>query len=339
MARHSFIAVGENIHCTRIFKVKGKFVKSLEDGSAVIAYGDGGEEKHLQVPKKYLESSDWNTGKVKHAAVAMWQGRYGSGNDQEAGIDYLRTMARVQEAHGAKYLDLNVDEFSTDTAERRELIRWVAEVIQGTSKVPLSIDSSNLELLEVGLAACDPAKGKPMVNSVSLERSDAISLARDARAVVIAGAGGEASMPGSKEERLQNLERLVARLQEAGLTPADIHLDPLVFPVSVDPKNGLLILETVEELRKRYGGEIHFAPGLSNISYGMPNRKLINQVFTQLCVQRGLDGGIVDPLQINQQELELLDPGSASFKLAENFLLGQDPYGMKYITAARGGEL
>jgi len=339
MAKPSFIAVGENIHCTRIYKVGGNFVKALEDGTQVIAYEQQGREKHLPIPQKYLESSDWASGKVKHAAVAMWQGMYGSGKDQEAGIEYLRYMARVQEAHGAAYLDLNVDEFSTDNEERRKLIRWAAEVVQEASTQPLSIDSSNLELLRLGLESCDSARGKPMINSVSLERKDAISLARDAGAVVIAGAGGEASMPTSKDERLANIERLLELLSKAGLGPGDIHLDPLVFPVSVDPNNGLLILQTVEELRRRHGEEIHFAPGLSNISYGMPNRKLINQVFTYLCVQRGLDGGIVDPLQINQAQLDGLDPTSEPFKITEAFLLGHDQFGMKYIAAARSGAL
>jgi hypothetical protein len=339
MAQSNFIAVGENIHCTRIYKVGGKFVKTLEDGASVIAYEEDGQKRHLPVPKKYLESSDWAAGKVKHAAAAMWQGMYGSGKDQEAGVRYLRYMARVQEEHGASYLDLNVDEFSTDTTERRELLRWVAGVIQEQSTKPLSIDSSNLELLELGLEACDPAKGKPMVNSVSLERKEAVSLARDAGAVVIAGAGGEASMPTSKEERLANLERLVEALQKAGLSLSDIHLDPLVFPVSVDPNNGILILDTVAELRERYGSEIHFAPGLSNISYGMPNRKLINQVFTHLCTHRGLDGGIVDPLQINAKLLAALDTASEAYELTRAFLMGEDQFGMRYITAVREGRI
>ncbi|MBN1836718.1 MAG: dihydropteroate synthase [Spirochaetales bacterium] len=339
MAKSSFIAVGENIHCTRIYKVGGNFVKALDDGRQVIAYTDGGKEKHMPVPAKYLESSDWASGKLKHAAAAMWQGMYGSGKDQEAGIEYLHYMAKVQEAHGACYLDVNVDEFSTDVEERRDLLSWVVGVIQEVSTKPLSIDSSNMELLQLGLKACDPGKGKPMINSVSLERQQGIELAKDAGAVVIAGAGGEKSMPTSKEERLANLERLVGLLQKAGLSMPDIHLDPLVFPVSVDPNNGVLILDTIAELRKRYGDDIHFAPGLSNISYGMPKRKLINQVFTYLCVQRGLDGGIVDPLQISQAHLDALDPASEPFKITEAFLLGHDHFGMNYISAARSGTL
>jgi 5-methyltetrahydrofolate--homocysteine methyltransferase len=178
-----------------------------------------------------------------------------------------------------------------------------------------------------------------MVNSVSLERKDAVEIAKSAGAVVIAAASGEASMPTDKEERIANLKSLTTLLEGSGFSASQIHLDPLVFPVSVDPNNGRMILETIEELRKAYGGEIHFAPGLSNISYGMPNRKLINQVFTCLCVKRGLDGGIVDPIQINQGALDALDPNSERFKLTEAFLTGQDHYGMNYISAVRSGKL
>ena len=334
-----FIAVGENIHCTRIYKVGGLFVKSLDENTHVIAYEEDGQEKHLPVAKRFVESSDWKNGKVKHAAVAMWQGLHGNEAEQKAGVEYLHYMVRNQEAHGATYLDLNVDEFSTDIEERRELIRWAAGIIQQVSTVPLSIDSSNVEILQAGLEACDSAKGSPMVNSVSLERKEAVQIAKSAGAVVIAAGSGEASMPTNKEERIANLKSLIDLLEGSGFTSAQIHLDPLVFPVSVDPNNGLMLLETIEELCKSYGQEIHFAPGLSNISYGMPNRKLINQVFTYLCVKRGLDGGIVDPIQINQDTLDALDPNSERFQLTEAFLTGQDHYGMNYISAVRGGKL
>jgi 5-methyltetrahydrofolate--homocysteine methyltransferase len=334
-----FIAVGENIHCTRIYKVGGAFVKSLDEDTHVIVYREDGQEKHLPIAKRFVEASDWKNGKVKHAAVAMWQGLHGGEAEKKAGVEYLHYMVRNQEAHGASYLDLNVDEFSTDIGEREELIRWAADIIQQVSTVPLSIDSSNVEILKAGLEACDAAKGSPMVNSVSLERKDAIQIARDAGAVVIAAATGETSMPTNKEERITNLKSLVAQLEREGFSLPQIYLDPLVFPVSVDPQNGLMILETVEDLRRQYGQEIHFAPGLSNISYGMPNRKLINQVFTFLCAQRGLDGGIVDPIQINEVSLDALDPKSEPYQLTETFLIGQDQFGMNYISAVRAGKI
>ncbi len=338
MAKGKFIAVGENIHCSRIYKVGGELVKQTPEGWAIV-YKDGGREKRLPVPKGILEGGDWAAGKVKHAAVGIWQGLYGDSAGQQAGVEYLAYMVRAQEAHGAHFLDLNVDEFSTELEERRKVVRWAAGVLQKTSSVPLSIDSSNVDILEEGLAACDRAKGTPLVNSVSLERKQAVRAAAAAGAAVIAAAGGESAMPSTREERVANLERLLALLEKEGVAQAQVYLDPLVFPVSVDPGNGRMILESIEELRRKYGAGIHFAPGLSNISYGMPNRKLINQAFTRLCMQRGLDGGIVDPLQINDAALSRVDEGSEAFRLARAFLLGEDSFGMSYISAVRAGKL
>jgi hypothetical protein len=339
MAKGKFIAVGENIHCTRIYKVGGELVKEVPGKGWGILYKQSGQEGHLPIPAAFQDSGDWASGKVKHAAVGIWQGLYGDSAGRKAGVDYLHHMVRAQEAHGAHFLDLNVDEFSTELPERRKVMQWAAGVLQQASSVPLSIDSSNVDILETGLAACDRSKGKPLVNSVSLERKQAIRAAGAAKAAVIAAAGGEAAMPTNKEERIANIERLLALLAKEGISAGDIYLDPLVFPVSVDPGNGRLILDSVEALRKKYGAAIHFAPGLSNISYGMPNRKLINQVFTSLCVQRGLDGGIVDPLQINDDALAKLDSGSEAFRLTQAFLLGEDQFGMSYISAVRARKI
>ena len=146
-------------------------------------------------------------------------------------------------------------------------------------------------------------------------------------------------MPSTKEERLANTERLMSQLTAAGFAPDEIYLDPLVCPVSVDSGNGRMVLEAIRDLRQRYGREIHFAPGLSNVSFGMPNRKLINQVFAYLCVEQGLDGGIVDPLQINGRILGGLDTSSEAFALTRAFLVGEDDFGMEFIAAVREGRI
>ena len=334
-----FIVVGENIHCSRIYKVGGSFVKPCADGAYALVYSVDGEEQCVPIPQHVLESEAWAKGKIKHAAVAMWQGFYGDGAAQHAGIAYLEQMARVQESYGASFLDVNVDEFSNDIDERVRLIQWVAGVLQNASSAPLSIDSSDLNILRAGLEACDASRGKPMVNSVSLERAAAIEIAREKGAVVIAGATGATSMPQNVEERVQNLAQLVKKLHDAGFEDEAIYLDPLVFPASVDSNNGKMILEAIKILRHTYGDNIHFAPGLSNVSYGLPNRKLLNQVFTYLCVEQGCDGGIVDPRQINTDTLTSLDTTTEAFQLAQAFLTGQDEYGMNYIRAARKGKI
>ena len=178
-----------------------------------------------------------------------------------------------------------------------------------------------------------------MVNSVSLERLAAVEVAREFNAVVIASAAGEKGLPSNNEERLQNVGNLMAHLRKSGFDAAAIHVDPLVFPISTDGNNGKAFLETVESVRRSYGKDIHIVAGLSNVSFGMPNRKLINQVFAWLAVEAGADGGIVDPLQINADILRKLDTQSEAFKLAKDLLLGADEFGMNYIAASREGKI
>jgi 5-methyltetrahydrofolate corrinoid/iron sulfur protein methyltransferase len=335
----TFIIVGENIHCTRVYKVGGNFAKTLENGAGVIVYGGKGETKQLPVPPVFLQGADWQNGKVKHCAVAVWQGLYGDAAGKAAAVDYLQFLARRQETAGAAFLDVNVDEFSTDMAERCRAIKWVAEVVQKASKIPLSIDSSNPAILRAGLEACEAARGRPMVNSVSLERADAIGVAAQFKAVVIASAAGEKDLPSNTEERLANIARLTPKLTAAGITGAAVYVDPLVFPVATDSNNAKAFLDAVAAIRQQYGAEIHISGGLSNVSFGMPNRKLINQVFTWLAVEAGADSGIVDPLQINAKMLATVDVNTEAFKLAKALLTGEDLFGAEYITAHREGRL
>lgn len=334
-----FISVGENLHCTRIYKVGGKYVKEGKDGVFGIAFRGENGEAWLPVPKVFTEGADWEAGKVKHCAVAIWQGCYGEGSGRDAGIEYLQSLARRQERAGATYLDVNVDEFSTDVEERARLMRWTVETAQQTTSLPMSIDSSNLEILRAGLEACDRERERPMVNSVSLERTDAIELAAEFNAVVIASAAGETDLPATSEGRLENLKRLVPMLGAAGFTLSALHVDPLVMPISVDGAHGTRFLEAVRAVRAEWGQEVHVVAGLSNVSFGMPNRKLINQVFTYMALEAGADGGIVDPSQINLDVLRAMDPESESFSLAHALLEGRDEFGMEYISACREGRI
>jgi len=334
-----YIIVGENIHCTRVRLTSGKFVAKLPDGRSALVFQSAGQTRHLPIPESIVSGVEWQNGKVRHVAVAMWQGLHGKPEDRAAGIAYLTAMAQEQAAHGAHFLDLNVDEFSMDQEEKIRAIAWAAGILQQATTVPLSIDSSNADILKAGTAACDRGRGKPLINSVSLERAASIPVAAAAGAKVIAGATGAASMPESVADRLANIAQLMQQLQAHGFAREDIYLDPLVFPVSVNSNNGVAVLDAIKALRETYGPAIHFAPGLSNVSFGLPKRPLINQIFAFLCLQQGCDGGIVDPLQINDRIFKNLDTASEAFRLTKELLIGQDEFGMNYITAAREGKV
>jgi len=333
------IVVGENIHCTRVYKVGGAFVKPTANGAHAIVYGAKGDTKQLPIPSRFVETADWAAGKVKHCAVAVWQGLYGDAVGKTAAVDYIRYLAQRQEATDASFLDVNVDEFSTDIAERCRAIKWVAGVVQEASKLPLSIDTSNPEILRAGLEACDQSRGRPMVNSVSLERQSSIPVAAEFKAVVIASAAGEKDLPCTTEGRLENIARLMPMLAAVGIKGGDIYVDPLVFPVATDSNNAQALIEAVAAIRKTYGPEIHITGGLSNVSFGMPARKLINQVFTWMCVEAGGDSGILDPIQMNAKILAAVDTNSEPFKLAKALLTGEDMFGVDFISAHREGKL
>lgn len=330
-----FIAVGENIHCTRIYKVGGKFCKEVGNGGFAIEFMADGTRCTLPIPDAFTDTADWQSGRVKHCAVAIWQGNYGDAAGQAAGRLYIQSLAKQQEAAGATYLDINVDEFCTDVDERVRLMRWVVPVVQAATSIPISVDSSNMQILEAGLDVCDASRGKPMVNSVSLERESAIAIAARHHAVVIASAAGKSDLPNATQERVANLDAIIDRLRQAGFTLGDIHADPLVFPIAVDVQNGNRFLDAVRTIRSTYGPEIHIAAGLSNVSFGMPNRKLINQVFAHLAVQAGADGGIVDPLQINPAVLQSIATDTEDYKLAHALLTGHDEFGMNFIMACQ----
>ncbi len=336
-SKGSFIIIGENIHCTRVRLTKGKFVETLDDGTSALVFRENGKKQRLPIPKEIAEGQDFADGKVRHVAVAVHQGLRGSGADQEAGRRYVQAMAMEQEKGGAWFIDINVDEFSVDPAEKKQAIEWAADIVQQVTSIPLSIDSSDPEILKAGLAACDPSKGKALVNSVSLERASLIPIAADAHACVIASATGATSMPQSVEERVQNINELVPMLRKAGIELDEIFLDPLVYPVSVDVANGPRVIETIRTLRETYGESVHFAPGLSNVSHGFPRRNVINQVFAKLCCDAGCDGGIVDPAQINDAVLAGLDFSDEITRLARDVVEGNDEFGMAFISAVRGG--
>ena len=193
--------------------------------------------------------------------------------------------------------------------------------------------------MRAGLEACDQARARPMINSISLERITLLPMMAEFKPAVVASAAGEDDLPATVEARLANLERLIPQLTQQGLEFGAIHIDPLVFTISTDSANGRMFLDSVKAIRSKYGSDIRIIGGLSNISFGMPNRKLINQVFTDLAIEYGLDGGIVDPIQINLQSLQNMDKNSEAYSLARALLMGEDEFGMDFITAHREGRL
>ncbi len=336
--RGPFIVIGENIHATRVLLRNGARVTSLPDGRAALPFtDDGATPRLLPVPDAALDGEGAKQ-KVKHVKAAVLAGLAG-GAEATLGRGYVRFLARRQAEAGADYLDLNVDEVSNDLDGRVAAIRWLVGAVEDATPAALAFDSSAPEVLHAGLAAAARSAGAPLLNSASLERLDVLDLAAAEECAVILGASGEHGMPGSAAERVANATRIVEEATRRGMALSALHVDPLVLPVAVEPEVGAWFLEAVRTLRATYGPEIHLTGGLSNVSFGMPLRKLLNDVFIDLASEAGADSGIIDPVASDLRQIFAQDRGARAQTLASNFLTGRDAFGMEFLTAYRAGEL
>jgi len=237
---------------------------------------------------------------------------------------YIRGIARRQVEAGADYLDVNCSDFLD---KEPEVMRWLVENIQVVVNVPLCIDTPNPIAMEVGLSHTQ--KNKPLANSITGEKERykaMLPLVVKYGAKVVALCMDDQGVPETAEDRLQVGRELVKNLTEAGIATRDIYLDPLLKPVSIGDRAGLEVLEAVQLIRQECPG-VHLICGLSNVSYGLPNRKTLNRVFMIQTMTMGMDAYILDPL----------DKTLMGDLYASQALLGQDPFCKNYLAAYRKG--
>lgn len=222
-------------------------------------------------------------------------------------LGYVRELAELQEDWGADVLDINVGVPGLDEVS---VITKVIEVVSSVTDIPLCIDSGNPDVLAAGLAA---APGKPLINSVSGEEERlavVLPLVKERGAAVIGLTMDDSGIPPTAEERLAVAEKILDRAAKVGIPIEDIIVDPLVLTVGSDSQAGLVTLQTIELLRKTFGVNINL--GASNISFGLPDRQMINQAFLALAIQAGATCAITDPVRLG-----------GSIKAAD-LLLGRD---------------
>ena len=242
-------------------------------------------------------------------------------------LKFIQDLAMGQVEAGARYLDVNA---GTSIMSEVQDIEWLVNTVQEVVDVPLCIDSPNPEAIKAGIRLCK-AQEPPMINSITgeKERMEAIlPLVAECGGPVIALTSDEGGMPETVEDRLAVAERIYNAVQEYGIGPERLFFDPLVFPLSTSSENGLVFLNAVRSIKERCPG-VKTISGLSNISYGLPKRKLINRVFLTLALGAGMDAAIMDPL----------DKRIMATVRAAEALLNQDDYCMDYLGAFRRGEL
>ncbi len=237
---------------------------------------------------------------------------------------YIMEVARKQAEAGASMLDVN----GAIPGQEAECLMWLVNLVQDTVDLPLCLDSSDPAALKAALPLC---RRQAMINSIPDEsaRFDAVlPLVKDHQAKVIALCMGRSGPPSGVEDRVATAGRLVDRLTAEGVSLDDIYVDLCVLPVSTGPGHGRSVAEAISQIMARYPG-VHTSVGLSNASFSLPARKLLNQNLMVLLMARGLDAAIADPC-----DRQLM----ANIAAAE-VLLGRDQHCMKYLRAYRQGKL
>ena len=239
---------------------------------------------------------------------------------REGSFEKVIQFAEEQEACGAKVLDINMGMSGID--EKASMLRALEEV-SGVTNLPISLDSSYVEVLE---AALRNYPGRALVNSVSLETEKfekLLPIVAKYGAMFILLPLSDAGLPKDIEEKKEIIHKIYDRALSLGMCKEDIVVDGLVATVGANPKAALETLETI-----RYCKENGFATicGLSNISFAMPERSFVNTAFLTLAIQAGLTMAIANPSQ------ELL----MSCALAADLLLNKEEAALRYIEYAGG---
>ena len=235
---------------------------------------------------------------------------------------FIQELALRQHNQGADYLDVNC---GTLIDEEIEALAWLVEVVQEVVDKPLCVDSPNPKALE---AALKVHKGIPMINSITAEsdRYDSIiGLVKQYNAKIVALViDDENGISPSADVRVQVGVDLIEKMHADGVPYDNMYLDPLIQPISTDSKMGNAALDTIERIKRAYP-EVHFMCGLSNVSFGLPKRGLLNRTYLAMCMHAGLDGAVLDPG--NTRMMSMIYAGEA--------LLDKDRYTKKYLKAHR----
>jgi len=237
---------------------------------------------------------------------------------------WIRGEARRQALAGADTIDVN----GGVAGREPELLSWLVGIVQDEVDLPLCLDSADPVSLRRALPLC---RRPAMINSITLEETrfqELLPLVLEFKAKVVALCMSGAAPPEGVEDRVETARRLVERLTAAGVAPDDIYVDPCVFPISTGGEHGPALLESVARIRALFP-EIHLSAGVSNVSFGMPARRLLNETFLVMLVARGLDAAIIDPC----------DEGIVARILAAEALAGRDDYCGRYLKAYRAGRL
>lgn len=244
--------------------------------------------------------------------------------EMKAGImDRVKADAIAQVEAGAQMLDVNA---GVPGVDEPALLVAAIKAVSEVTDVPLCIDSSVIEALEAALAVYE---GKALVNSVTAEgeRMDRIlPLVKKYGAAVIGMSNDETGITMVPQERVEIAGRILERAGYYGIPREDVVIDPIAMTVAADPQAGLITLETMRLIKEQLGNNM--TCGASNVSFGLPDRPVLNAAFFPVAIHAGLTCAITNPLV----------PEVRKAVLASDLLLGHDEYAMRWISTFRADQ-
>jgi len=237
---------------------------------------------------------------------------------QAGDLEAVRSEALAQVKTGADIIDVNVAAAGVDELS---LLPQAVQVVMETIDAPLCLDSPNPEVLA---AALKVYKGKALINSVTGEPESlnkVLPLVKEYGAAVIGLVQDEEGVPKTAQKRLDIARKIIESAEAMGIPREDVIIDCLAFAVGAEPESGLVTLETIARIKSELG--VNLTMGASNISFGMPDRRLLNNAFVTMVIAAGANCLIVD--------VEKVRP----IVLACDLLLNHDEYARRYIRAFR----
>ena len=237
-------------------------------------------------------------------------------------MQFLIDEAVKQVKAGADVIDINVGAAGIN---EDEVLPNAVAAITSVIDTPISIDSNSPSALEAALEACP---GKPIINSVNGKEeglSNILPLVASKKAAVIGLTLDENGIPNEPEKRFAIAEKIVNQAVKAGIAHEDVIIDPLALTIGTDQRSALITLETIRLIVERLGLNINL--GISNISFGLPGRDVINKSFLSIALAFGATCLIVDPAKAKEEILAL------------DLLLNKDKYCKRYLSFQKNKRL
>ncbi len=237
--------------------------------------------------------------------------------------EHIKKLAKAQSEAGATYIDVCA---SVEDDIEVETMKWLIDLVQSVTDTPIAIDSPNARTCVACMQYCN----KPgLINSVSGEGDKmevVFPVIADTKWEVVALLNGDTGIPKTAEDRLAVFHDIMAKAKEYNIAPNRIHIDPLVEMLCTSEDGISMVEEVMSRIKEEYP-TIHITGAVSNISFNLPMRKLVNQAFVVLSMKAGMDSAVLDPL--NKNMLGMI--------YATEACLGLDDYCMEYISAYREG--